>query len=281
MSARRGGSLQGSSARTEFRPWLAAVDHFDASRMEALVGYDEGRAERFYAQVARVADQLGATVRGVERLPPGRGLLVANHAFGWDSAFAIALVRRATGRRIWVLGEHLWWDLPYVRGLAAAVGVVDGTRANVDRLLQADELVLVMPGGLREALKPRELRYRLLWGHHYGFVRAALRSRAPLVPLASFGADEWFDWVGDPYERGRRWLLPLGIHLPLPRPWAGLPRVHRVRPEYVFGEPVMPTAGPEAEDDPATLRHLRREIEGALHELIEDELARRAGFAQG
>ena len=43
----------------------------------------------------------------------------------------------------------------------------------------------------------------------------------------------------------------------------------------------MPTAGPEAVDDPATLRHLRREIEGALHELIEEELARRAGFAQG
>ena len=265
----------------ESRPWIAGVDHFDESLEEAFVGYDPDRAERFYRKVGRVADLLGATLGGVERLPRGRALLVANHAFGWDVAFAIALVRRATGRRVWVLGEHLWWDVPFLRGLASAVGVVDGTHANVDRLLGADELVLVLPGGLREALKPRELRYRLLWGRRYGFIRAALRSRAPLVPLAAFGSDEWFDWVGDPYERGRRWLLPLGIHLPLPRPWAGLPRIHRVRPEYLFGEPVVPTAGPESEHDPATLRHLRREVEGALHELIEDELARRAGFTVG
>ncbi|MBK8695094.1 MAG: hypothetical protein IPN17_23160 [Deltaproteobacteria bacterium] len=122
MSALRGRVSGESSVMTDLRPWLAAVDHFDASRKEALVGYDDARAERFYEQLARVADHVGATLRGVERLPPGRGLLVANHAFGWDSAFAIALVRRATGRRIWVLGEHLWWDLPYVRGLAAAVG---------------------------------------------------------------------------------------------------------------------------------------------------------------
>jgi len=51
--------------------------------------------------------------------------------------------------------------------------------------LSHDQLVLVMPGGVREALKPRELRYRLLWGHRYGFVRAALRNQTPIVPVAS------------------------------------------------------------------------------------------------
>jgi hypothetical protein len=30
--------------------------------------------------------------------------------------------------------------------------------------------------------------------------------------------------------------------------------------------------------DPATLRQLRHEVEGALHELLEIELARRAGI---
>jgi 1-acyl-sn-glycerol-3-phosphate acyltransferase len=254
-------------------------DHFDAAHKEAFVGFDEADAERFWARAAAWADRVGATLRGVEHLPPGRALIVANHAFGWDVAFAVALVRRSVGRRVWVLGEHLWWEVPFLRGLAARVGVVDGTAANVDRLLARDELVLVLPGGLREALKPRELRYRLLWGNRYGFIRAALRNGAPLVPLAALGADEWVDWVGDPYDRGRRWLRPLGIHLPLPRPWLGLPWVHRVRPEYVFGEPVTPTAGPGAENDAAALRRLRREVEGALHELIEEELARRSGFA--
>lgn len=61
----------------------------------------------------------------------------------------------------------------------------------------AGELVLVLPGGLCEAVKPHELRYRLLWGHRYGFVRAALRHGAPLVPVASLGADDIIHLVGD------------------------------------------------------------------------------------
>ena len=254
------------------------IDHFDAARKDGDGDGDPARSERFWSRVGRAADLMGATLRGAEHLPPGRALLLANHAFGWDAALAIALVRRATGRRVWVLGEHLWWRVPFLRGVAADAGVVDGTPANVDRLLDRDELVLVMPGGLREALKPRELRYRLLWAGRYGFVRAAVRNQAPLVPLATFGADDWFDWVGDPYDRGRRWLGPLGLHVPLPRPWGGLPWLHRVRPDYVLGEPVVPATGAD-ERDPATLRRLRREVEGALHELIEEELVRRAGFA--
>ena len=50
-----------------------------------------------------------------------------------------------------------------------------------------------------EALKPRELRYRLLWGHRYGFIRAAIRNRTPISPLAAIGSDELFDFVGDAY----------------------------------------------------------------------------------
>ena len=43
---------------------------------------------------------------------------------------------------VWVLGEHAWWRVPFLRRLAASLGVVDGTPENADRLLQRDELVL-------------------------------------------------------------------------------------------------------------------------------------------
>ena len=142
------------------------------------------------------------------------------------------------------------------------------------RQLVEDELVLVLPGGLREAVKPRELRYKLLWGQRYGFVRAALRNRAPLVPLASVGADEALDFVGNVFERGARWIGPLG----LPLPARFVPPAHRTRFHFALGEPVVPEAGPEAEGDEKVVRRLRREVEGALHELIEAELARRAGI---
>lgn len=254
------------------------LDRFHKAQKDAFHGYVKGTARAFGQRLCDVADRLGITLDGVAHLPAGRALLVANHAFGWDVAFAMALIERRTGRRVWALGEHAWWSVPFVRGAAAAVGVVDGTPENVDRLLDRDELVLVLPGGLREALKPRELRYRLLWGRRYGFVRAAIRNQTPMVPLASLGADEWFDWVGDPYQRGQTWLKPLGIPIPLPRPSMGIPRMHMVRPEYLLGAPVRPPATPEAEHDEEALRRTRREVEGALCELIDAALARRAGF---
>ena len=126
-----------------------------------------------------MAKRLHVEVIGIERLPPGRALLVANHAFGWDILFAMSAIRAKTGRPVWALGEHVWWKVPGARWIAAELGTVDGTPENVDALLSRDEIVLVLPGGIREALKPRELRYRLLWGHRYGFVRAAIRNHAP------------------------------------------------------------------------------------------------------
>jgi 1-acyl-sn-glycerol-3-phosphate acyltransferase len=213
----------------------------------------------------------------LENLPPGRALLVANHAFGFDIAFVIARIRAHTGRRVWALGEHVWWAVPGIRRLAAAVGVVDGTVENVDALLAADELVVVLPGGLREAVKPRELRYRLLWGHRYGFVRAAMRSHAPLVPVACVGGDDLFNLVGDAFARARKLHLPF----PLPRPAHLFPFPHFRSLRFVIGEPIpVATAGFDGEEDhDHPVRRLRREVEGAIHEMIEDDLTRRMHFA--
>lgn len=227
--------------------------------------------------IDRLGRRLRVEVIGLDRLPRGRALLVANHAFGfWDLAFAVARIRRETGRTVWCLGEHLWWKVPVVRRLAHAAGVVDGTPENADAVLAEDELLLVLPGGLREAMKPRELRYRLLWGRRYGFVRAALRNRAPIVPLACIGGDEIFDLVGDPFRRARR----ARVGVPLPRPLHFLPIPHRVHLRFVLGEPI-PVEGRGSGDNPTVLRSIRREVEGALHEIIEEELARRVGFDFG
>jgi 1-acyl-sn-glycerol-3-phosphate acyltransferase len=256
-----------------------AIDGFRPEYRNAFVAYSPAVARRFNELVSLVSRHLHVEVAGIENLPPGRALLVANHAFGWDVMLPMAAIWRTTDRRVWVLGEHAWWKVPFVRRLAAAVGTVDGTAENADRLLAHDELVLVLPGGMREAVKPRELRYRLLWGSRYGFVRAAVRNRAPMVPLASIGPDDLFDFVGNAYQRGERWLRRRGI--PVPLPLRLLPIPHLVRFRYVMGEPIEPGALPEQAGDAVMLRRLRHEVEGALHELIENELAKRAGIDAG
>lgn len=254
----------------------ALLDGFRAGDEDALVSFAPAVAEPFFAAVERLGHTFQIEVDGLHQLPTGRGLIVANHAFGFDVVFAMAAVWRTLKRPVWVLGEHLWWRVPYVRRIAAAVGTVDGTPENIDRLLASDELVLVLPGGLREAVKPRELRYQLLWGRRYGFVRAALRHQAPIIPLASVGTDELFDFVGNPYVRGARWLGRRGIPIPLPS--RILPIPHRVHTRLLFGESIAPRGRAEDEHNFGLVRSMRREVEGALHEMIEVELAKRLGI---
>jgi 1-acyl-sn-glycerol-3-phosphate acyltransferase len=239
--------------------------------------YAAGFAQMFYALVRTAGEALGAEIEGLERIPQqGGAILVANHTFGYDVAYPISVALKRTGRQVWVLGDHAWWKIPVLRSIAAKVGVVDGTKEVADRLLARGELLLVLPGGFREAVKPRELRYQLLWGKRYGFVQLAIRHQLPLIPLACVGADDLFDFVGNAYARGQRWL---GLkNLPVPLPARILPIPHRTSLRFILGEPVIPGVGPELSDDVPSLRWLRREVAGSLHELIENELARRAGI---
>jgi 1-acyl-sn-glycerol-3-phosphate acyltransferase len=239
--------------------------------------YASGFAQLFYAAVRGAGQLLGAELEGAEHIPlRGGAMLVANHTFGFDVAYPLAVLLARTGRQVWVLGDHTWWKIPLVRRIAGAVGVVDGNAEVADELLNAGELVLVLPGGFREAVKPRELRYQLLWGHRYGFVRLAIRHQVPMLPLACVGADDLFDFMGNAYARGKRWLGVRG--LPIPLPTRILPIPHRTSLRFLVGEPILPHVGPEQSDDLKALRWLRREVAGALHELIETELARRAGI---
>jgi len=252
------------------------IDRFHPDDRNAFVAFRPAATERFYGIINGIAERLHVEVEGIEHIPKGRALFVANHSFGWDVGFAMGAIWRDTRRPVWALGDHVWWKVPFIRRLVAAVGTVDGTTENVDRLLSQDELVLVLPGGLREAVKPRDLRYRLLWGNRYGFVRASIRNQAPILPLAAIGADDLFDFVGNAYRRGERWLRGTGIPIPLPS--RILPIPHLVRLRFVVGEPIEPPAPPAKADDERTLRRFRHEIEGALHEMIETELARRVGI---
>lgn len=253
------------------------LDGFREQQAEAFGGYRPVAAARFLRLVERLGDRLHVEVEGIERIPAGRALIVANHAFGWDAVFPMAAIHESTGRDVFVLGEHLWWKVPFLRRIASTVGTVDGSSENVDRLLADEALVVVLPGGLREAVKPAALRYRLLWGERYGFVRAAIRNRCPIVPLASIGADELFNFVGDAVERGERLLGRFGLgFIPLPRPAHLLPWPHRVHLRYVLGDPIAPPFPPSAADDHEAQREFRWMVEGALHELLDRELAFRA-----
>ena len=77
------------------------------------------------------------------------------------------------------------------------VGGVVASPYNALRLLEQDELVAVFPEGAKGAGKDFTERYRLQRFGRGGFVEIALRTGAPIVPVAVVGSEEI-------YPEGRR-----------------------------------------------------------------------------
>ncbi len=79
--------------------------------------------------------------------------------------------------------------LPFASYLFARWGQITGTPENCRRLLEDEEAILVFPEGAKGISKPFTKRYQLQ-DFGLGFMRLALETRTPIVPIAVVGAEE-------------------------------------------------------------------------------------------
>jgi 1-acyl-sn-glycerol-3-phosphate acyltransferase len=188
------------------RPALPAPDdelraHLPAIETERQVT-DWGRSERIEGLMDKaVYDWLyhywfRVEVEGIENVPStGGGLLVSNHAGALppDAAMIAKAIKEehARPRPLHLTVEHFFKGYPGFSMLVAKVGGVPAHPANVHRLLHDEEqLVLVFPEGRKGTEKLFKDRYKLRRFGRGGFVEAAMRARAPIVPIAVVGAEE-------------------------------------------------------------------------------------------
>ncbi len=224
------------------------------------------------------------TATGLEHVPAqGRALLVANHSgvLPWDGAMiatAVANEHPAQNERI-VRSLHLHWftTLPVIAPTLAALGQVPGIPENAIRLLEQDELVCVFPEGLKGVGKLFKDRYKLARFGRGGFVQAALRTQAPIIPVAVVGAEEIYPMLANaegiaklfgfpyfPITPFFPWLGLLGV-IPLPTRWS-----------ITFCPPIATNEyEPAAADDPITVLALSEQVREIIQETINQKLAER------
>jgi 1-acyl-sn-glycerol-3-phosphate acyltransferase len=163
----------------------------DWGRSERIEGiYDRLVADFFYRYWFR------AEVEGIENVPSAGGaLLVSNHggALPPDAAMISKAIREehAHPRPVNITIEHFFKGYPGFSALLPKIGCVPAHPANVHRLLYDEEqLVLVFPEGRKATEKLYKDRYRLRRFGRGGFVEAAMRAQAPIVPICVVGAEE-------------------------------------------------------------------------------------------
>ena len=135
-------------------------------------------------------------MEGIENVPAtGGALLVSNHsgALPPDAAMIAKAIKEehTHPRPLNITVEHFFKGYPGFSMLIPKIGCVAAHPANVQRLLYDEEqLVLVFPEGRKGTEKLYKDRYRLRRFGRGGFVEAAMRARAPIVPVCVVGAEE-------------------------------------------------------------------------------------------
>jgi 1-acyl-sn-glycerol-3-phosphate acyltransferase len=245
-------------------------------------GMDPRFAERF-APIAELLYRAWwrTAVRDASRVPSiGPAIVVANHAgvVPWDALVLRQALRldHPAHRELRPLLDDRECALPVAGPIAVRLGAVRSSPEAAAAILAAGNLVGVFPEGSAGARKPWRERYRLQRFGRGGFVKLALRARAPIVPCAIVGSEEASPGISRAGWLAERLGVPLigkgaalrfgpAALLPLPSRWS-----------LRFGAPIALDGHPPSEaDDPAAVNALTERVRSTLQAMLDEDLAAR------
>ncbi|HET6614220.1 MAG TPA: lysophospholipid acyltransferase family protein [Kofleriaceae bacterium] len=237
------------------------ISRVDLARMFAALGV-------FYRHYFRV------TTHGLENVPAsGRAMLVGNHSGGYaiDGAMLLAAMFFAAEppRLAQGMAEKFINRLPFASQWTSRIGQLTGLPEHAIRLLEDDRLLMVFPEGARGTAKLYGDRNTLV-GFGTGFLRLALATGTPILPVAILGGGEALPTVLNLYRLGHLVGMPYipitPYIVPIPRP---------VAIDITVSE-AMHFEGTGTEDD-AVIASYVDQVKDRIAELIDDGFSRRRG----
>lgn len=176
----------------------------------------------------RLRDYSRVKVDGLEHVPRrGPALLVGNHT-GWlglDYAFTALSVYEAHDRIVRGMAHAAWFANPTTAKFATRCGITQITKDAIRTQVDDGRLVLMFPEGEKGAFRPGA-DYKLE-PFARGFVRLAMETGVPVVPVAILGGEE-ANPVGTRIESYEE-LVNLRGGLPIPRNLIPKPVKWRIR----------------------------------------------------
>jgi 1-acyl-sn-glycerol-3-phosphate acyltransferase len=236
-------------------------------------------------------------VDGWERIPDETSLLIGVHSGGSLTMDAWTLIhaweRHFEGKRFLHGTAHdLLLTLPALGDYFRAMGVISATRKSVTDALAKGDDVIVWPGGDKDAMRSWRRRDQAELGGRTGFIRQAMRSGVPIVPVASVGGHDTVfvlsegQWLANALDRFtglkktlRGANLPIVAGFPVPLAIEALPShiplPAKIRTEFL--DPIEVDHDPERLDDQKYVQSVYGEVQSAIQAGM-DRLAAKRRF---
>jgi 1-acyl-sn-glycerol-3-phosphate acyltransferase len=232
-------------------------------------------------------------IDGWHRIPDEPSLLIGIHGGGSLTMDAWTLVhawyRYFEGERVLHGTAHdVLMASPGLGDYFKAVGVIPASRTGVTAALAAGHDVIVWPGGEQDAMRSWRKRDKAVLAGRKGFVRQAIRSGVPIVPVATIGGHDTVfilsegrllaRWTGLG-KRLRGATIPIIAGFPFPLAIeilpAHIPLPAKIRTQFL--DPITVDHDPERARDEAYVDSIYRQVETAIQDGM-DRLAKRRSF---
>jgi len=253
---------------------------------EDIFQYDPEFTERIVGLMEIYGRYFDSEVRGTDRFPESGPVLVVGNHSGLNSepdtpALMAAWYRkRGFEHPLTVLSFDPIFAIPKVKNFFRRLGQVPASAANAEASLAAGASVLVYPGGGYEIARPWTERNKVCLAERKGFIKLALRTGVPVVPVVGHGGHH----TSIVLTRGEgiakalgldklrfdvmplAFVVPWGVVLgPIPTP---LPLPAKVVAQVC--EPMnWSHLGPDDADDPDVLEQCYREIETVMQQTLD------------
>lgn len=270
---------------------LAAVPHRPLDPDPAGTGRDPSFLLKARGLLELYVKWFRPEVRGWESLPEsGPMLLVGNHSGGATPPdlpilFTAWWKERGLDEPLYALFHSFFLKMPGVRGPMERSGAIEAAPDDARAALRAGGSVVVYPGGDWDAFRPWTDRYKVDFAGRTGFVRLALETGVPIVPVVTCGVQDSIFVLtrGEKLARFLPWLKPMRVKVNpilIGAPWGisvGLPTIPLpARTTVQLGPPIDLGHGPEAADDEGIVRACYDKVLGQMQATMDALAAARA-----
>jgi 1-acyl-sn-glycerol-3-phosphate acyltransferase len=228
-------------------------------------------------------------VEGWEKLPDPPALLIGIHSgapFVWDAWTVGAQWWRRFGseRPLHGTAHDALMAMPLLGGYFRRMGVLPAAADSIASALAAGRDVALWPGGERDSLRPWTQRDEAVLAGRMGFVKLAIRSCVPIVPISTVGGPDSMPVLATG-RRLAKWLqldrvarlkmFPIALQAPWGISPALLPEIPLpTKIRTAFQDPISLDCDPERAEDSDYVEAKYREVCASIQAGM-DALARR------